>query len=62
MDERSDDEEDVWRAIIAALRSNGATPAEAIDGASLLLGVYRRQRDGLLSKPNTDEPPEGSMS
>ena len=60
MEELPEDEEGVWRATVAALRSKGATLAEAIEGANLILAAYRRQRDGLPSKSDTGEPPEGS--
>jgi hypothetical protein len=35
------DEADVWFAVLAALRANGATLAEAIDGATILVAAYR---------------------
>jgi hypothetical protein len=56
MDELPEDEEGVWRAIVVALRLKGATPAEAIDRANLLLVAYRAQRDSVLHKSATGAP------
>jgi hypothetical protein len=50
------DEVEVWRAVVAALRSKGVTHAEAVEGAYLLLAAYQRQRDGLTSPTDTGTP------
>jgi hypothetical protein len=46
----SEEEESIWRTVIDALRSKGATPSEAFDGAYLVIQAYRCQRDGLASQ------------
>jgi hypothetical protein len=46
----SADDETIWRAAAESLRTNGATHAEAVEGAALILAAYRRQRAGLASK------------
>jgi hypothetical protein len=35
----------LWRRAVEALLAKGAPPAEAIDGANLILTAYERQRD-----------------
>jgi hypothetical protein len=44
-DDAFDEEEALWRRVADTLLTRGASPAEAIDGANLVLGAYRRQRD-----------------
>ena len=55
MPDLSEDEESVWRAALAALRSKGATAAEAIDGATIVLQAYQRQRRALAPETEPDE-------
>ena len=43
------DEEILWRAAVAALRANGATHSEAVEGANMVLAAYQRQRAALRS-------------
>jgi hypothetical protein len=44
-DEADDTETSLWRSTVEALLTKGSSPAEAIDGANLILDVYRRRRD-----------------
>ena len=61
MSELPEDEESVWHAAVAALRLQGATHAEAIDGATIVLRAYRRERGALASQAGVDvrEPSPG---
>ena len=42
------DETALWQQTVEALRVRGATLAEAIDGANIVLQAYRRERDELF--------------
>jgi hypothetical protein len=42
----------LWQRTVETLVARGAAPAEAIDGANLLVAAYRRKRDALAA-PST---------
>lgn len=69
--EKDVDEATLWQNAVDALRAKGASLAEAMDGANLVLQAYRRQREELAARITgrrsgqrrrrirTGEPPEG---
>lgn len=44
-EELAGEEERVWQDALGAMLEHGASPAEAMDGANLILRAYRRERD-----------------
>jgi hypothetical protein len=57
----ADDEETpetaLWRETVERLLANGSSPVEALDGANLILQVYRRQLAALTAPtPEVEKP------
>jgi hypothetical protein len=53
----------LWRETVERLIANGASGAEAIDGANLILQAYRRKGIALAtSPPDAESPPRDSTA
>ena len=50
-DDKETPETALWRQTVERLLAGGSTAAEALDGATLILQAYQRQRTGHASPP-----------
>jgi hypothetical protein len=50
-DDPEDTESALWRRAVDHLVAAGARPAEALEGATLILGAYRRRRVAYRGQP-----------